>query len=330
MSDDSLNALAAQLIDGPATPEPVATSRPAKVTALTRFDCVAAGRFLTALDRGDSFTFQTFDDNEQRKSRLLARTLHGRLSDLASQLETLNRQGAGVFVTVNEVRTSAPRTADNITRVRALFVDLDDAPIEPVLNWKLRPHIVVESSPGKFHAYWRVDGVPLEQCVALLKKLAALFGGDPKVCDLPRVLRLPGSWHQKINSEGVRAAPPFKTVVKQVSGQSPDYSFTDFETALADVELPSADRKADRRTPEIKAKTPRDRVNEAALAMLQHWAEDAFPGGKWQATGAYRLSSEVVECCRHCQGPCNVGCGCFFREEPHIPFLGFLRVTRAR
>jgi hypothetical protein len=164
----------------------------------------------------------------------------------------------------------------------------------------------------------------------LLKKLAALFGGDPKVCDLPRVLRLPGSWHQKINSEGVRAAPPFKTVVKQVSGQSPDYSFTDFETALADVELPSADRKADRRTPEIKAKTPRDRVNEAALAMLQHWAEDAFPGGKWQATGAYRLSSEVVECCRHCQGPCNVGCGCFFREEPHIPFLGFLRVTRAR
>jgi hypothetical protein len=43
----------------------------------------------------------------------------------------LNREGAGVFVTVNETDLKG-RTAKNITSVRAVFVDLDGAPLEPV------------------------------------------------------------------------------------------------------------------------------------------------------------------------------------------------------
>jgi len=76
-----------------------------------------AEAFLKALDSGGSLAFQTSDDNKQRrklhKDDPLARTLHGRLSDLAPQLEALARQGAGIFVTVNEVRDGAPRTNDN-------------------------------------------------------------------------------------------------------------------------------------------------------------------------------------------------------------------------
>jgi hypothetical protein len=182
-----------------------------------RFDFDQANRFLTALDggrEGGRFTFQTFDDDNARKDPKLARTLHGRLSDRASQIEALNQRGAGIFVTVNEVQDGARRTIPNIIRVRALFVDLDGAPIQPVLEWRHAPHIVVESSRNKFHAYWRTDGsVPLDKFTPLQTKLAVLFKGDERVKDLARVLRLPGSWHQKVR-DGVRSEP-FKTVIRE-------------------------------------------------------------------------------------------------------------------
>jgi hypothetical protein len=40
--------------------------------------------------------------------------------------------------------------------VRALFLDLDGAPLEPVLL-HATPHIITESSPGRFHPYYRVQ-----------------------------------------------------------------------------------------------------------------------------------------------------------------------------
>ncbi|MBK7793121.1 MAG: hypothetical protein IPJ62_11745 [Betaproteobacteria bacterium] len=47
--------------------------------------------------------------------------------------------------------------------MRAVFLDLDGAPLAPVLAAGLEPHIVVESSPGKFHVYWQTDDCPLDQ-----------------------------------------------------------------------------------------------------------------------------------------------------------------------
>jgi AAA domain len=88
--------------------------------------------------------------------------------------------------------------------------------------------------------------------------------------------------------------------------QRGNYSFAEFEAALADVEVPvrSARKpanggngrrgKAGDRRPQEPATTVFDRVNEAALAMLSRWVEKALPGGAWQATGAYRLSSETM------------------------------------
>src|SRR5262249_18023514 len=151
--------------------------------------------------------FQTFDDNKQRRKQHrggdpFGRTLPGRLSDLTTQINSLTKQGAGIYVTVNEVRNGEPRTNDNVSRVRAVFVDLDGAPIQPVRDWTLSPHIIVESSPGKFHAYWITHDTPLDQFTTLQKKLATLFKGDPAVCDLARVLRLPGGLHQKVSLEG--------------------------------------------------------------------------------------------------------------------------------
>ena len=89
------------------------------------------------------------------------------------------------------------RTESNVTRVRAHFVDLDGAPIEPVLEAGAPPNIVVESSPKKWHAYWLVSDSALPDFKPRQQTMAAQFAGDPSVNDLPRVLRMPGFWHLK-------------------------------------------------------------------------------------------------------------------------------------
>jgi len=78
-----------------------------------------------------------------------------------------------------------------------VFVDLDGAPLEPVTQATLKPHITVESSPGRYHAYWLVDGLPLDAFTTTQFAFANRFRGDPTVKDLPRVMRLPGFLHRK-------------------------------------------------------------------------------------------------------------------------------------
>jgi hypothetical protein len=141
-------------------------------------------------------TFQTFDDNADRKDPKLVRVLHGTLNQHADELRYLNSKGAGVFVVVNDTDGKG-RKAENIIRVRAVFADLDGAPLDPVLQHYLPPHVVVETSPDHFHCYWRVTGLPLELFSGVQKAIAARFNSDPVVCDLPRVMRVPGFWHRK-------------------------------------------------------------------------------------------------------------------------------------
>src|SRR4051812_31538625 len=124
------------------------------------FDPREAKKLLDALCDGDCgnkiFTFEAFSDGE--KDRALARTWSDTFSrETATDMERLNKAGAGIFVTVNKTDGKG-RKNKNVTAVRALFVDLDGSPIDPVRAWRLKPHIIVESSPDKYHAYWRHDG----------------------------------------------------------------------------------------------------------------------------------------------------------------------------
>jgi len=140
-------------------------------------------------------TFQTFSDSST-SGKELNRVVHGSLSEHVEQLSRLNDRGAGVFVMVNEGDRKGRRAA-NVIAVRAAFVDLDDAPLTVLVSSFVPPHIVIESSPNRYHAYWRVPGCPVDSFTPLQKNLAERFGGDPRVCDLPRVMRLPGFYHRK-------------------------------------------------------------------------------------------------------------------------------------
>ncbi|MBB1472600.1 primase C-terminal domain-containing protein [Luteimonas sp. MC1782] len=156
-------------------------------------DLTAARPFLDAL--GGVFTFQTLPEASGAPPRIFE-PLHGSLAEHRSTLMRRNRQGASVLVMANE-GDSRGRKKENVTRVRCIFVDLDGSPLEPVNASAIRPSMTVESSPGRFHAYWLVQGMPLHDFTPAQQALAARFNGDTQVCDLPRLMRVPGFLHQK-------------------------------------------------------------------------------------------------------------------------------------
>ncbi len=159
-------------------------------------------RFLNILAPSQPVTFQTYSDHDDLKVKRPGKKdydpnagwRHGTLEQHADLLTRLNTRGAGVFVMVNAGDGNG-RAAENVVKIRAQFIDTDGAPYPADLP--LKPHLVVQSSPGRWHLYWCVDGVLLDSFSTLQKALAEHYGTDPSVNDLPRVMRLPGFYHRK-------------------------------------------------------------------------------------------------------------------------------------
>lgn len=167
--------------------------------------------FLRMLDpNAAGFFYRTFDDTGACRKEL-TRKYDGKLKPIINELRRLNAAGAGVFVVVNE----GGQVKADITRVRAVFADTDGAPLEPLLA--LAPHMVVESSLGKWHVYWLVtDDFQLDQFSSIQEAIAAKYGTDPAVKDLPRVMRLPGFNHHK--------GTPYPTRLIQYNKDLPRYT----------------------------------------------------------------------------------------------------------
>jgi hypothetical protein len=238
-------------------------------------------RFLKALDpTAASWTFQTFDDDDKRDDQNLVRVLNGTLAKHWSTLVRLNKRGAGIFVTVNETDLKG-RTEKNIIRVRALFCDLDGAPLEPVLANGKPPHIVTATSPGRWHTYWRVTDFPLAQFTDTQKALSELYGGDPKVSDLPRVMRLPGFLHCK--------GKPFLSHIVSTNDAAP-YKSADFPQAQPKnyfTEYARITGSSDQ-TNEWR------QLNSEALGNLSAWAPKLFPEAR-PYRGGYRVTSKMLK-----------------------------------
>lgn len=166
-------------------------------------DLDVARRFIAALtgDAGARVVWQTFDDwkkgrNDAQVTKRLGRTIHGSLDQVAGQLQRLQVDRAGVYVTVNETR-GGRRLEEDVTELRALFVDVDGTRELPA-RWALDPHIIVQRDATHWHAYWLLQpGEDLQRFSAAQIWLAAFYGSDPTVHDLPRVMRVPGFIHHK-------------------------------------------------------------------------------------------------------------------------------------
>jgi putative DNA primase/helicase len=191
-------------------------------------DLKQASRFLTVLERhdapGEFRTYQTFDDRKDKsapKRPHLARVYNG--EGKAAHLAAANAQGAGIYMAINATDGKG-REAHNVTRVRAVFIDADKngvAVLQKVKEAGLAPHIIVESSPGKYHVYWVVaPPCALEVFKPVQQALARKFGTD-NVCDLPRVLRVPGFYHLK------NPAAPFMVRIVELNEELEGYAIED-------------------------------------------------------------------------------------------------------
>jgi hypothetical protein len=241
-------------------------------------------KFLNALDdRTDRFTYQTFNDNRDRKDRTLTRVLHGTLAERYQQLLHLSEAGAGIFVAINATDFKGRSTA-NVIEVRAYYADLDGAPLSNLKRLNLDPHIITETSPGRYGAYWLITDAPLDakKFKTTQQQLAQLLESDPVVIDLPRVARLPGFPHQKETSSS-----PFITRIIDLSATDA-YSDQEFQQALTEALEGRQDAAPQTGDADAGPAPPKARLLDGAYA--------GKPPVDWSQ--AYEKGKRNVECAR--------------------------------
>ena len=191
-------------------------------------DPTVAQEFLCILDStAAEFTFQSFDDDKNRKDLTLAQICHGSFEECCDWACSMSARGAGVFVAINRTDFKG-RKAKNIIAVRYYIADLDGVPLENLQRLGIRPNILVQTSDEKFHCYWRITGAPLETYSEIETRLNNLLAADSSVKDLPRVLRVPGFPHQKDRSN------PF--MVRMIDHDALSFTSVEFEAALRAAE----------------------------------------------------------------------------------------------
>jgi hypothetical protein len=146
----------------------------------------------------------------------------GKPDEKFDELYKLNQSGFNIFVTINDTDGKDIKGA-NVREVRALFADFDGTPLANLNRIPLEPSFTVNTSPNKHHAYWLVDDCPLEKFTIMQKQLAHILESDPAVCDLGRIMRVPGFYHLKSD-------PYLVTIATE--DEVKHYSYEDFSNSL--------------------------------------------------------------------------------------------------
>jgi hypothetical protein len=113
-------------------------------------------------------------------------------------LRFLNKSHYEIYVSMNTVGEDARgRKKSDIAQVRHVYLDFDIDATQAVNRMMSRsdmptPNHLIESSPGKWQAVWRVDRFEGPQAENLMRGMVREFGADPAAVDIARVLRLPG------------------------------------------------------------------------------------------------------------------------------------------
>lgn len=208
------------------------------------YDLNQAATFLETLDpTTDKFCFQFFRKQKGKPDSEKPPILND-LQSLERVIAGNQQTGFNVSVVVSKTSTNSRKLA-NITGLRAAFIDFDSKligkqvsygeglvkTVEPLDIQKLKdckfpPHIIIESSPGNYHAYWMLndpevidDEEKLERKAAMFselqKRLAFMWGSDPSCTGINWCMCIPGFWRFK-EDEDNRPPSMVKIIAKEV------------------------------------------------------------------------------------------------------------------
>jgi hypothetical protein len=131
-----------------------------------------------------------------------------RLDDLVCQWD---RNDRGTFFCVSTLKPrQSRRCKETAHEITCLFADLDfdkidlapDVVLARLNSLPCLPSKIVSSGHG-FHAYWLLnEALPatledVARIESMLRSLSAAIGGDRAVCEIARLMRLPGSFNTK-------------------------------------------------------------------------------------------------------------------------------------
>ena len=94
--------------------------------------------------------------------------------------------GYGIFIMVNATDGRGQKGA-NVTCVRAVIADCDGVDPSKLVAAK-PPHMVVSTSPGKWHPYWLVSDCPLDLFKPLHEALIGEWLRDGPLSDVTATL----------------------------------------------------------------------------------------------------------------------------------------------
>lgn len=169
---------------------------------MSALDYNLAAAFVAALGADPATTPLDLRALHDTDKSLPGHAQRGSLNALWEWVSNMNTQGYGIFVTPAAL-DGAGRMLENVQTIRAHYVDLDGIDAQQMYDaaraHQPPPTFAVQSSAGKYHVYWSVQHYPadLHRFEQLQRKLRQTYNGDKAVIDAARVMRLPGTLHQK-------------------------------------------------------------------------------------------------------------------------------------
>lgn len=118
-------------------------------------------------------------------------------------LRHMNAQRFEVYISMNSLHSDAHgRTKEDVEAVRHIYLDFDSngtAAVEALAKRADIPPVnyLINSSPDKWQAIWKVSGFDKDQAETLQRGLARETGADIAATDVSRVMRLPGFYNHK-------------------------------------------------------------------------------------------------------------------------------------
>lgn len=157
--------------------------------------------FLSALSGVDAVhDWRAMHDRDRGRPAV---ALRGTVHEVHERLVTLNADGYGVHVMINET-DGAGQTVGHVTRCRAQLLDLDGIDAGQQLGRVLAlgadggPHWYVNTSSGRVQVWWRVTEHADKQLYSdNQRRLAGEYHGDAQFVDCAHTARVPGFYHCK-------------------------------------------------------------------------------------------------------------------------------------